>query len=118
MTDTAGELGGLVGTEDPGSSVPDNKSTVTFNGGVDNLEQGFGFTPPSVSDIGDTIHLDHDTDSTQDSNEPGIEGVTFSLLDESGTEIPTTMTDIIGKHLFESLDAGTHAVVVTDDADE
>jgi len=119
ITDTTDELDGLVGTQDPDSvGTPDMQSTVTTNGIVDNLSQNFGFAPPSVSDIGATIYLDEDGDGTQDSNEPGIEGVTVSLLAENGTEIATSVTDSNGKYLLEDLPPGTYTVVVTDIADE
>jgi len=49
---------------------------------LDNLEQYFGFTPPTLSNIGDKIYFDENADGTRDSNKPGIEGVTMSLLDE------------------------------------
>ncbi len=113
-------LAGLTQTGDPDdygapATNPDNmgESVVLAPGDVFLLED-FGYNDPAGNDIGDTIYLDADADETQDPGEPGIEGVTVSLLDENGDPIATTTTDENGEYLFPGLPDEPYTVVVTD----
>jgi protocatechuate 3,4-dioxygenase beta subunit len=74
--------------------------------------------------IGDAIYFDIDGDGTQDSNEPGIAGVTVTLKDASGNDIDsdptttgvqptTTVTSSTGQYTFADLQFTGYQVVVT-----
>jgi uncharacterized repeat protein (TIGR01451 family) len=77
--------------------------------------------------IGDRVWLDLDSDGVQDIGEPGIGGVTISLLNHSGGDlsiggvlygngdvIATTITDASGEYRFSDLPASTYQVDLTD----
>ena len=93
ITDTADELDGLVGTEDPDSSEERREGTECKNRWSPNHHEKTGFTPAREPDIGGTLYLDEDMDRKQDSHEAGIAGVTLSLLAEMGTGEPTLTPD-------------------------
>ncbi|MCO5197204.1 MAG: DNRLRE domain-containing protein [Anaerolineae bacterium] len=81
-----------------------------------NADWGYQPTDPGTtgSTIGDQIFLDVDGDGIQDAGEPGLPGVTVSLLDDDGDVVGTTTTDENGNYEFPNLPAGTYTVVVTD----
>ncbi|WP_187271168.1 SdrD B-like domain-containing protein, partial [Neolewinella aurantiaca] len=73
----------------------------------------FGFVP-SMS-IGSTVFYDTDNDGAQDLTDPlegGIAGVTVILYDVNNMPIATTITDMNGNYLFDSLAPGTYFVGV------
>lgn len=81
------------------------------------LGADFGYDLPGGADIGDTIYLDTNANGALDGGEPGIAGVTVSLLDAAGKVIATDTTDSNGKYLFPGVPSGAGAdytVVVTD----
>ncbi|MEZ4884190.1 MAG: SdrD B-like domain-containing protein [Chitinophagales bacterium] len=84
--------------------------TVKLSGGEENLSIDAGYLP--LARLGDFVWLDLDKDGNQDEGEPGIEGVTVTLLDENGDEIATTTTDENGLYSFEGLMPGTYTVFV------
>ena len=129
VTDTENVLGELAPISNPDGGTPDNKGAlINVNGTADNLDQDFGYAPPShVSGkglIGDTIYLDRDGNGTQDpdgadnvlgtaDDEPGLEGVTVNLYDAAGTTLlATTTTDENGNYFFGDLDDATYTVKV------
>jgi len=74
----------------------------------------FGYQPTSGSIISDAVFVDADADGVQDTNEPGIAGVTVQLTNNAGEIIATTTTDENGHYIFGGLPAGTYSVTVTD----
>jgi len=58
------------------------------------------------------VWLDTDGDGVQDADEPGIAGVTVTLVTGS-TALATTTTDADGKYLFTDLPAGEYQVIFT-----
>ena len=84
---------------------------------VANLAQDFGYTAPGQNPgeglIGDRVWLDIDGDGVQDPDEPGIEGVTVTLLDSGNNVVGVTTTDENGNYYFGGLVPGTYTVVVT-----
>ena len=61
--------------------------------------------------IGDFVWEDLDQDGIQDTGEPGVEGVTVSLLDDpSGTVVETDTTDGNGYYEFDCVPVGTYRV--------
>ncbi|OQX23246.1 MAG: hypothetical protein BWK80_27005, partial [Desulfobacteraceae bacterium IS3] len=68
------------------------------------------------ADISGTVFNDANGNMTQDSDEPGIPGVTITLTDSSGTETTVT-TGSDGTYSFEDVIPGTYTVEETDPAD-
>ena len=68
-----------------------------------------GYLSPLAS-LGDYVWKDLDKNGTQDAGEPGIQGVTVTLLNSSGTPIGTTVTNATGYYSFTDLQPGTYAV--------
>ncbi len=128
QVDVATVPAGYTQTGDPdGVGVPDNQTTVpplNTSGGV-NLDADFGYQPPAVghSDIGDRIFVDVNGNGAEDAGEPGIPGVSVTLLadtDNNGipdTPVANTLTDANGNYLFPSVPDGVaYQVMVTDSA--
>jgi hypothetical protein len=65
-----------------------------------------------ASSIGDRLWLDLNGNGVQDSNEPGIPGVTVNLYDDQDQLIATATTDTNGNYLFPDLNAGDYRVEV------
>lgn len=68
----------------------------------------FGFRP--LWALGDRVWLDADRDGVQDAGEPSFPGMTVRLLDASGTEVASTVTDADGRWLFDLLEPGSYRV--------
>ena len=98
-------------------AILDNQTTIILAPGDVNLEGDFGYQPDgtvAASDIGSTIYIDANADGTHDADEPGIAGVTVTLLDGNGDAIATMTTDENGNYLFPDLPNGDYTVVVSD----
>jgi uncharacterized repeat protein (TIGR01451 family) len=93
---------------------PSATQTFVVPANTDVLYADFGFTAGPTGAIGDTIYLDTNGNGTQDPGEPGVPGVTVSLLDSGGAVIATTTTNANGQYSFPGLLDGTYAVAVTD----
>ncbi len=74
----------------------------------------FGYQPSSGSTISNAVFIDADADGTQDTDEPGIPGITIQLTNNTSEVIATTVTDQNGHYIFGGLPAGTYSVKVTD----
>ena len=73
---------------------------------------------------GNFVWLDENADGIQDDGEPGVPGVTVTLLDENGEPVVdgngdpvTTTTDDDGGYLFEGIDCATYQVQFEDPED-
>ncbi|MDQ6522996.1 SdrD B-like domain-containing protein [Nocardioides sp. LHD-245] len=84
------------------SSLWTADSTELTTAGAKDLTLDFGFTPKPVS-VGDYVWVDSDGDGIQDPGEPGIPGVTLTLLGPDGNVIGTTTTDANGHYVFTDL---------------
>ena len=71
------------------------------------------FVERRTGSIGDTVWNDLNGNGIQESNEPGIDGVTVTLFDSSGAEIASQVTASGGQYLFEGILAGTYTVSVS-----
>ncbi len=71
---------------------------------------------PSVNPpvtIGDTVWLDYNVNGFQDEGEPGLEGITVTLVDQYGVPVEgydAQVTDVDGHYLFENVPAGVYSV--------
>lgn len=118
--------------EDTGTTAPDDTTAVTVAAGAEHLTADFGYNYASVADvttpdtsatgaIGDRIWSD-DGDGIQGANEPGIKGVTVSLLVDSNgdgvyggagdTAAVTTTTGPNGSYVFDNLAEGAYVIEV------
>ena len=82
---------------------------VTLAAAENNATLDAGYVSPLAS-LGNFVWSDADRDGVQDLGEPGIQGVTVTLLDAAGTAIGTTLTDASGYYVFTDLQPGTYAV--------
>lgn len=67
--------------------------------------------PPRPYLVGDTVWFDTDGDGVQDAGEPGIPGVTVTLVDSTGAVLATATTDADG-HYTIGVETGTWTVEV------
>ncbi len=89
---------------------------------VGGIVLGFGAVDPSVdmglmlpgSDIHGRIWNDIVSDGLYDAEEPLLSGLTVNLLDLSGSNIASTMTDNEGNYAFISVPAGTYYIELND----
>ncbi|MEM1334015.1 MAG: SdrD B-like domain-containing protein, partial [Actinomycetota bacterium] len=102
-------------------SDPDGRSEVTLqstddgNGNLlpdENLDQDFGYVPGGS--ISGRIVFDLDGGDDDDATEPGVPGVTVTLVGPDGLR-RTTTTDPNGEYEFTGLPAGDYVVTVDQD---
>ena len=66
---------------------------------------------PLKASVGDKVWEDQNHNNIQDSDEPGIGGITVNLMDASGTNVlDTTTTTSNGNYKFSDLDPGTYVL--------
>ena len=113
IVDTAGNTG------DPGGDG-DSTNDLTISGGVDNLDQDFGYQ--GLNAIGDEVWVDYNLDGVIDADEPGIAGVEVTVtwfgpdgVPGGGDDIvlPPQVTDADGNYAFTGLPDGSYSVEVT-----
>ena len=61
----------------------------------------------NTAEIIGTAFRDYNSNGTEDTREPGYEGITVNLYDDTNVAIATTTTDAAGEYLFNGLTAGT-----------
>jgi len=101
------------GTQATGSDAntgTGNTANVTLSAGQNYPDLDAGYVTPLLASIGNYVWSDLDRDGVQDTGEPGIQGITVTLLDNSGTAVGTTTTDATGYYAFTNLQPGTYAV--------
>ena len=95
-----------------GNTPVDNVIPVIVEAGESDDDNDF--VDRKLGSIGDTVWNDLNGNGVQD-GEPGIDGVTVTLFDVSGTQIASQQTQNGGQYLFEGLAAGDYSVVVSGD---
>jgi len=85
-------------------------SIFSFDASTGNdLSVDAGFVPQA--DLGNFVWIDTDQDGIQDFGEPGVSGVTVSLIDIStGLAVSSTTTDGSGLYLFTDITPGDYRV--------
>ncbi|WP_432821234.1 SdrD B-like domain-containing protein [Trichloromonas sp.] len=94
----------------PANDSNDSPANVTLtndNSSDETIDFGFYALPTS---IGDFVWNDLNKNGQQDTDEPGISGVTVTLVNCITNAMRTTTTDANGKYLFENLMPGSYWV--------
>ena len=109
-----------VGTNDSIDSDPINGDAfVTIAANESNFTIDAGFQPPCNGNLrlGNQVWNDYDGDGKRDPNEPGIGNVTVSVYTDTnsdnlpdGPAIATTLTDVFGHYMFNTLLPGRYIV--------
>jgi protocatechuate 3,4-dioxygenase beta subunit len=104
-------------TADSGSDASDSDAvggatgSYTLASGETNNTIDAGFY--QLASLGDFVWHDLNANGQQDSDEPGISGVTVTLLDGSGNVAGTTTTSSSGAYAFTGLLPGSYSVQFT-----
>lgn len=106
-----GALHDFFGGEPEASRQSPTQTDTVVEGGGNVMTYDFGYFVP-LGSLGDRVWLDEDADGVQDPGEPGINGVTVTLLDADGNVVATQVTAGDGEYLFEGLEAGTYTVQI------
>lgn len=70
----------------------------------------FELTLPSEVHLGDLVWNDSNANGIQDDGEPGIQGITVKLLNETNVTVGTTTTDSRGYYSFSGFPEGTYSL--------
>ncbi len=105
-------------TKNAAGSTPANDSNANSNGTTDAITLAAGQTDLTIdagllgnAALGDKVWNDINGDGIQQTNEPGISGVTVNLMDSTGTTVlSSTTTDANGIYHFTNLVPGTYQV--------
>ncbi|PDV97368.1 hypothetical protein A9Q02_18615, partial [Candidatus Chloroploca asiatica] len=82
----------------------------TNDGDGNNGNQTLDFGFVSGAALGDRVWFDTNGDGIQDPGEPGVAGVTVTLLSSEGVTLTTTTTDSSGRYGFSQLAADSYRV--------
>jgi len=84
---------------------------VTLGVGEDKMSVDMGITPPAgTASLGNFVWFDLNNDGLQTSGEPGVQGVSVTLFDNTGNAIANTTTSANGEYYFIGLNPGTYSV--------
>lgn len=72
-----------------------------------------GINIPQGAGLGNYVWFDMNANGVQNSNEPGVAGVTVILYNEAGVAIQSAVTDQTGFYSFPNLSPGTYSVGFT-----
>jgi len=110
-----------VGPRTSDSSLWEASSEGLTTGGEEDLTLDFGFVQKTYA-LGDVVWIDKDSDGTQDTGEPTLDGVAVELYlvgtgglltpatDVFGDPVPPQTTLADGRYLFDNLPAGDYRV--------
>ncbi|MEO7715843.1 MAG: SdrD B-like domain-containing protein [Capsulimonas sp.] len=98
----------------PATAAGDNLETagslsVTVTADKDAPNNNFGYILP-VGTLSGTLYVDANKNSTLNTGEAGLSGITVNLLDGSGAIVATTTTGSDGTYSFASLTIGSYTV--------
>ncbi len=96
-------------TDSDADSITGLTTTITLGPGENNPDIDAGIYRPLAS-LGDLVWEDLNENGIQDTNEPGVSGVTVVLKMANGTAVATTTTDANGSYDFAMLVPGDYYV--------
>ena len=99
------------GSDSDAIAATGKSQIVTLTAGEINLSIDAGLVQTAT--IGNRVWLDCDADGIQDNGELGVANVTVKLLDGSGVEIASQVTNANGEYQFTGLNPGQYAVQFT-----
>lgn len=89
-------------------------AVISLATGEDNTSIDAGiYNSTATNSIGDFVWIDQNLDGLQTTGEPGMPGITVSLLDNSGSVISSVVTDANGAYSFKNLPNGNYTVAVS-----
>ena len=100
--------GGTAGTDSDANQTTGRTGPITLVGGQNDITWDAGVYP--LSSLGDIVWLDNNANGAQDVGEPGVAGVEVFLLDGSGNQIASTVTNANGGYQFVELQPGKYQV--------
>jgi len=65
-----------------------------------------------LGEVVGTVWSDENQDGTYTTNEPPVDGISVTLLDEDGNVIDTVLTDENGDYIFENVPPGNYQIVI------
>jgi len=89
---------------------PDGTISIVLTAGQINDTTDAGIIQPAS--LGDRVWFDRDGDGIQDSNDPGLAGITVQLFDGNDELVATTTTDAAGLYEFTQLAPGGYYINV------
>ena len=103
------DQGGNDATDSDALASTGRTATISVAAGDNITSVDAGYNSP-LATLGNFVFSDLNHNGTQDSGEPGIEGVSVTLFDSAGTAIGTTVTDASGFYLFTGLQPGDYSL--------
>lgn len=103
----AGNNASVVG---PGKTGVGESASIILQMGQDQQNLDIGTVQTGM--LGDTAWLDENGNGLQDAGEPGIPGISVTLM-KDGQAIAATQTDIYGYYLFEAVYPSTYDLEIT-----
>jgi uncharacterized repeat protein (TIGR01451 family) len=97
---------------DPVTTGQQQAASIAANGNA--LNKNFGYYSSAARSVTGTLWNDTNNNGVKDTGEPGIAGVTISLLQGSNV-VATTSTATNGSYSFTGLTPGSYVVRITDD---
>jgi uncharacterized repeat protein (TIGR01451 family) len=113
-SDTAGILTGYSPSVGPQSIGKKDSDPFSVTGGNSYVMMDFGYYSSSLHNISDRVWFDLDNDVSPDPEEPGIKGVTVTLLNAGGNVIGATTSDVYGNFSFTGLPNGNYTIGIED----
>ena len=101
----AGQRAGSGGGD---ASQIDLIAQIVVGAGAALINYDFCEIPPA--EISGNVYVDVDQDRVLDTGEAPIAGVTITLLDQNGTVVATTQTDVSGQYKFSGLRPGNYSI--------
>ena len=95
------------------TSITGDNGTATsdcFTVDSSGAELEIGYVGPST--IGDFVWLDINDNGRQDTDEPGVEGITLNLINSAGVTQQTVTSDANGNYLFEDLAPDAYRIIL------
>ncbi len=109
---------GILTTTDAGSADDLDSDAMLMDGlpsisvNVSATDHTFDFGMVAGVEVGNLVWFDLDNDGVRDSGEAAVPGVTVNLLDGTGTQLATEVTDGDGHYAFPNLNPGDYLVEI------
>ncbi len=107
--DSVGQINGT--TVGGLGSDSDSFVSIALRQGLHGVNYDFG--ERQLASLSGRVHVDFDEDCFKDDDEPVLEGVTITLVDDSGNQVAQTTTDADGRYYFTDLIPGNYTVIET-----